>query len=61
MKLKPGDKIIYKDRACGSILRPAGSDMLKDFGFLKGRRKSPALEKIRKAVRKKIADQIRKI
>ncbi len=55
MKLKPGDKIIYEDRTGGIFLRPASSDMLTDFGFLKGRRKSPDLEKIRKAVRKKMA------
>jgi AbrB family looped-hinge helix DNA binding protein len=58
MKLKPGDKIIYEDRSGGIFIKPAGRDMLMDFGFLKGHKKSPDLEKIRKAVRTKIAKKV---
>lgn len=58
MKLKAGDKITYEDTAAGILLRPVKKDMIADFGFMKGRRKSADLETIRKSVRKKIAERI---
>ncbi len=55
LNVKPGDKIIYADTAAGIFLKPAKKDMLADFGFLKGQRKTTHLETIRKLVREKIA------
>ena len=57
LKLRPGDKITYQDTAAGIVLKPAKTDMMDDFGFLKGRRQPAELDKIRKAVRKKIAEK----
>jgi AbrB family looped-hinge helix DNA binding protein len=54
LKLRPGDKIIYEDTSTGILLRPAGKDVLDDFGFMKGCAKPADLEAIRKTVRKKM-------
>ena len=58
LKLKPGDKVTYVDTASGILLKPAKKDMSSDFGFLKDRKKPADIQKIRKAVRKKIAKRI---
>lgn len=56
LKLKPGDKIIYKNTAAGVLLKPAKRDMLVDYGFLNKKGKpTQDLEIVRKAVREKIA------
>jgi AbrB family looped-hinge helix DNA binding protein len=58
MKLKPGDKITYEDTAAGILLRPSKTDMMDDFGFLKGRKRPADLDTIRKSVRKEIAEKM---
>jgi AbrB family looped-hinge helix DNA binding protein len=58
MKLMPGDKITYEDTAAGILLRPSKTDMMHDFGFLKGHKKLVDLETIRKSVRKKISEKM---
>ena len=57
-KLKPGDKITYVDTDSGVLIKPAKTDMISDFGFLKNRKKPADIQKIRKAVRKKIAKKV---
>ena len=58
LKLKPGDKVTYVATASGILLKPATTDMISDFGFLKNRKKSADIQKIRKAVREKIAKRL---
>ena len=58
LKLKPGDKITYIDTDSGVLLKPAKTDMISDFGFLKNSKKPADIQKIRKAVRKKIAKKV---
>lgn len=60
LKLYPGDKITYEDTAAGVIIKPVKTDMLDDFGFLRKRAHPEDLEKIRRAVRKKIAEKVSK-
>ena len=60
LKLYPGDKIAYEDTAAGIVIKPAKKDMTADFGFLKGRKNSEDIEKIRNSVREKIADKIQR-
>ena len=57
LKVYPGDKITYEDTASGILIRSEKMDMIDDFGFLKGRKGSIDLEKIRSSVRKKIAER----
>jgi AbrB family looped-hinge helix DNA binding protein len=58
MKLKPGDKIIYEDTTAGILLRPVKTDIMADFGFMKGQKKPADLATIRNSIRKKIAEKI---
>lgn len=58
MRLIPGDKITYEDTAAGILIKPSKTDMIDDFGFLKGHKKLVELETIRKSVRKKIAEKM---
>ena len=58
LKVYPGDKIIYEDTASGILMKSAKMDMITDFGFLKGRKDSADLDKIRTSVREKIAKRI---
>lgn len=58
MKVRPGDKVTYEDTAAGILLKPSKTDMMADFGFMKGRKKPADLETIRKSVRKKISEKI---
>ena len=60
LKVFPGDKIIYEDTAAGILIKPAKKDMMDDFGFLRGRGHTEKLEKIRRSVRKKIAEDLKK-
>ena len=60
LKLYPGDKIAYEDTAAGIVIKPAKKDMMADFGFLKGRKHSEDIGKIRNSVREKIADKIQR-
>jgi AbrB family looped-hinge helix DNA binding protein len=60
LKIFPGDKIIYEVTAAGILIKPAKKDMMDDFGFLQGRGHSENLEEIRRSVRKKIAEDLKK-
>ena len=56
LSLKPGDKVMYEKTNGGILIKSAKRNMLQDYGFLKGRKKThKGLGSIRKAVRKKIA------
>jgi len=56
LKLKPGDKVVYRDTQEGILLKPAKRTVLDDIGFLRGRESAEKeLPLIRKAVRGKIA------
>jgi len=56
LSLKPGDKVMYEKTNGGILMKSAKRNMLHDYGFLKGRKKTQKdLGSIRKVVRKKIA------
>ena len=58
LKLRPGDKITYEHTASGIFIKPIKTNMIDDFGFLRGREAPADLKTIRKPVRKKIASRL---